>query len=151
MTAGKEERGDRRCSQSRGGSEAPIKTLASSFPSSFCLQSALLSQVDLLMPLSPNLRRREHTTGATHVSKRSLTGTVCTSSRYTRDTGNSATWRNQQCQSSYVPKSKLKIQLLTGSPRLGRSLMTGLLAYCIWLSLVLSHASVYCPELSSVP
>ena len=28
--------------------------------------------------------------------------------------------------------------------------MTGFLAYSIWLSLVLSHASVHCPELSSI-
>ncbi len=51
----------------------------------------LLSKVDLLMPFPPYLRRREHTTRATHVAKSGLTGTMCSSTRDTRNTGNSTT------------------------------------------------------------
>ena len=56
-----------------------------------CLQAVLLTQVDLLVPLSPDLGWREHTTRAAHVSERSLSSTVCTPSGDTGNTGNSAT------------------------------------------------------------
>ena len=80
MTTCKEERGDGGCSQSRRGREAPASMSVLPFYSNYNLQDVLLSQVDFLMPLSPDLGRREHTTRATHVSKGSLTGTVSTSS-----------------------------------------------------------------------
>jgi hypothetical protein len=40
------------------------------------------------VPLAPDLGGSEHTTGAAHVTERSLTGTVCTSTRDTGNTGN---------------------------------------------------------------
>lgn len=51
----------------------------------------LLAKVDLLVPLAPDLGRREHATGAALVTEGSLTGTVSTTTRDTGDTGNSAT------------------------------------------------------------
>lgn len=51
----------------------------------------LLSQVDLLVPLAPDLGRGEHATGSAHVTEGSLTSTVSSASRDTRNTGNSAT------------------------------------------------------------
>ena len=80
MTTCEEERGDGGRSQSRRGREAPASTSVSPFYGNYYLEDVLLSQVDLLMPLSPDLGRRKHTTRATHVSKGSLTGTVSTSS-----------------------------------------------------------------------
>lgn len=53
----------------------------------------LLAQVDLLVPLSPDLCRGEHATRAAHVTKGSLSSTVSSSSRDTRDTGDGATCR----------------------------------------------------------
>ena len=52
---------------------------------------SLLSQVDLLVPLAPDLGRGEHATGSAHVTEGSLTSTVSSASRDTRNTGNSAT------------------------------------------------------------
>jgi hypothetical protein len=54
----------------------------------FCV---LLAKVDLLVPLAPDLGRREHATGAAHVTEGGLTGTVSTTTRDTRNTGDSAT------------------------------------------------------------
>ena len=80
MTSREEKGGDGGRSQSRGGREAPARISISSLHRSYCLQDILLSQVDLLMPLSPDLGGCEHTARTAHVSKSSLTSTVCTSS-----------------------------------------------------------------------
>jgi hypothetical protein len=47
--------------------------------------------VDLYVPLTPDLGRGEHTTGTTLVTESCLTSTVGTTTRDTRDTGNSTT------------------------------------------------------------
>ena len=99
------------------------------------------------MPFSPDLGWREHTARAAHVSKCSLTSTVGAPSRDTGNTGNGATWTNTNV--SQAPLAIAEVSL-TSSPRLSGGLMTGLLAHCVWLSLVFSHTGVYCPELSSV-
>jgi hypothetical protein len=49
----------------------------------------LLAKVDLLVPLAPDLGRREHATRTTLVTERGLTGTVSTTTRDTRNTGDS--------------------------------------------------------------
>lgn len=96
------------------------------------------------MPFSPDLGRREHTTRTAHVSKRSLTSTVGTSSGDTGDTGDGATFTNTGV--SQAPSAIAKLSP-TSTPRLSGGLMASLLAHCIWLSLILGHASVYGPEL----
>lgn len=58
--------------------------------------NSLLSQVDLLVPLAPDLGRGEHATGSAHVTEGSLTSTVGSASRDTRNTGNSATCEDFQ-------------------------------------------------------
>lgn len=55
------------------------------------LQCSLLANVDLLVPLPPDLGRGEHATGTAHVTEGSLTGTVGSTTRDTRDTGDGAT------------------------------------------------------------
>lgn len=54
-------------------------------------REALLVEVDLLVPLSPDLGRGEHASGSAHVTERSLTSTVGSSSGDTGDTGNGTT------------------------------------------------------------
>jgi hypothetical protein len=51
----------------------------------------LLTEVDLLVPLSPDLGGSEHTTGTALVTERSLTSTVSTTTRDTRDTSDGTT------------------------------------------------------------
>jgi hypothetical protein len=87
VTTGKEKSSAGRRSEGRGG------------------RKALLVQVDLLVPLPPDLGRSEHATGAAHVTESSLTSTVSTTTRDTRNTGDGT----------------------TGTPRLGRGLVTSLL------------------------
>jgi hypothetical protein len=50
-----------------------------------------LANVDLLVPLAPDLGRGEHTTGTALVTEGSLTGTVSTTTGDTGDTGDSTT------------------------------------------------------------
>jgi hypothetical protein len=50
-----------------------------------------LALVDASVPAAPDLRGREHTSSTAHVSERSLTAAVGTSSRHTGDTGHGAT------------------------------------------------------------
>ena len=69
MAAGKDE------SRAGGGS----KSRSSS--------EALLVQVDLLVPLAPDLGGSEHASRAALVTEGSLTSTVSTTTRDTRDTG----------------------------------------------------------------
>lgn len=69
VTTGHEESSAGRSSNSRGGSET------------------LLVQVDLLVPLPPDLGGSEHATGSAHVTESSLTGTVSSTTRDTGDTG----------------------------------------------------------------
>ena len=129
---------------------------------------SLLAKVDLLVPLSPDLGGCEHTTRSAHVTESSLSSTVSSSSRDTRNTGNGATWidvelaivldlnaslpvpdfptTNMPSFSSVivpisVPKVK-QICVLTSTPGLSRGLVTSLLAHCIWLTLVLGHSGV---------
>lgn len=73
VATGEEEGGDGGSSQSRGGSEA------------------LLVQVELLVPLAPDLGGSEHATGTALVTEGSLTSTVGTTTRDTRNTGDSTT------------------------------------------------------------
>jgi len=73
VTAGEEEGGDGRCGKGRGSGEA------------------LLAQVDLLVPLAPDLGGCEHATGTAHVTEGGLTSAVSTTTRDTRNTGDSAT------------------------------------------------------------
>jgi len=68
VTAGEEKGGGGRGGESGGSSEA------------------LLSEVDLLVPLSPDLGRGEHATGTALVTKGGLTSTVSTTTRDTRNT-----------------------------------------------------------------
>jgi len=102
VTAGEEQSGGRRSSQSGGGSETT------------------LANVDLLVPLAPDLGRGEHTTGTALVTEGSLTGTVSTTTGDTGDTGDST----------------------TGTPGLSRGLFTSLLAHGVGLALVLGHTDV---------
>jgi hypothetical protein len=76
--------------------------------------------VGLSVPSSPNLGRGEHATTTAHVSESTLAGARSTTTRNTRNTGNSA----------------------TGTPGLGRVLHTSSLGHCVGLSLVLGDLSV---------
>lgn len=51
--------------------------------------NSLLALVDLDVPLAPDLGRSEHATRSTHVTEGSLTGTVGTTTRDTRNTSHS--------------------------------------------------------------
>lgn len=107
----------------------------------------LLSKIDLLMPLSPDLGWGKHTSGTTHVTESSLTGTVGSTSRDTRNTCNGTTYCVSALSSNSSPTTSIlciicNMGKLTSSPRLSGSLMTGLLAHGIWLTLVLGHSSV---------
>ena len=74
VTAGEEKGRNGRSSQSGSGSET------------------LLVQVDLLVPLAPDLGRSEHATRAALVTEGSLTGTVSTTTRHTGDTSDSTAY-----------------------------------------------------------
>lgn len=97
VTAGEEQSGGGRSSQSGGGSET---TVDGRFISSSAFSSSIrsigfnipLANVDLLVPLAPDLGRGEHTTGTTLVTEGSLTGTVSTTTGDTGDTGDSTTY-----------------------------------------------------------
>lgn len=54
-------------------------------------QNSLLALVDLDVPLAPDLGGSEHATRSAHVTESSLTSTVSTATRDTRNTGDSAT------------------------------------------------------------
>lgn len=71
VTTGEKEGGNGGSSQGGSGSEA------------------LLAKIDLAVPLSPDLGRSEHATRAALVTEGSLTSTVSTTTRDTRNTGNS--------------------------------------------------------------
>ena len=126
------------------------------------------------MPLAPDLGRGEHATGSAHVTEGSLTSTVSSASRDTRNTGNSATCEDFQSaflfsaskqfhpilcfcsvrvERGYPPhpphtsflSNMYKIVVLTSSPRLSRGLVTSLLSDGVWLTLVLGHSGVDSP------
>lgn len=80
----------------------------------------LLVLVGLDVPLAPDLGRGEHATTTAHVTESGLAGTVGTASRDTGNTGNSA----------------------TGTPGLGRGLVTSLLGDGVGLAVVLVHVLV---------
>lgn len=102
VAAGHQEGSGRRSSQSGSSSET------------------LLVQVDLLVPLAPDLGGSEHAAGTAHVTEGSLASTVGTATRDTGDTGDSA----------------------AGTPGLGRGLVASLLGDSVGLTLVLVHAGV---------
>lgn len=54
--------------------------------------NSLLALVDLDVPLAPDFGRSKHTARSTHVTKGSLTGTVSTTTRDTRNTSDSTTY-----------------------------------------------------------
>jgi len=151
VTAGEEQSGGRRSSQSGGGSETT------------------LANVDLLVPLAPDLGRGEHTTGTALVTEGSLTGTVSTTTGDTGDTGDSTTYsiergfvsclflpigemvkirwfckflRNLESDSSNLEKCA---KSRTGTPGLSGGLFTSLLAHGVGLALVLGHTDVNLP------
>lgn len=74
VTAGEEQSSAGRGSDGRGSSET------------------LLAKVDLLVPLAPDLGGSEHATRTTLVTERGLASTVSTTTRYTRDTGDSTSF-----------------------------------------------------------
>ena len=108
MTAGEEESRDRGSSQGRNGSESPTKV--SLVDLEIGVGSSLLAKVDLLVPLSPDLGRSEHATRSAHVSESSLSSTVGSSSRNTRNTGNSTTCIGVISHCSLLFASKAKLQ-----------------------------------------
>jgi len=79
-----------------------------------------LTFADLNVPSSPNFGRCEHASSSAHVTESSLSGSVSTTSRYTRDTGHGT----------------------TGSPTLCRSLFSSFFGNGIWLSVILVHSGV---------
>ena len=81
---------------------------------------SLLSDVDLLVPLTPGLGGCEHASSTTHVSEGSLPGSGSTSSSDTWDTGNGT----------------------SGTPRRGRNLLTGSDGDGVGLTLVLVDVGV---------
>lgn len=94
VTTGEKEGGNRGSSQGGSGSEAPrIGTIVSLPEKNVRLQETekllLLAKVDLAVPLSPDLGRSEHATRAALVTEGSLTSTVSTTTRDTRNTGDS--------------------------------------------------------------
>ena len=141
VATGEEEGGDGRSSQSRSGSET------------------LLVQVDLLVPLAPDLGGSEHATRAALVTEGSLTGTVSTTTRDTGNTSDSTAYTGHSSAivfgvRSFVPR-RVFLQLRqnpshlelsrTGTPGLSRGLLASLLAHSVGLSLVLGHAGVHLP------
>lgn len=75
VSASHQERWDRGSSQGRGSSET------------------LLSEVDLLVPLAPDLSWGEHATGAAHVTEGGLSSAVSSTTGDTWNTGNSTSCR----------------------------------------------------------
>lgn len=120
------------------------------------------------MPLPPDLGRSEHATGTALVTERSLTSTVSTAAGDTRDTSDSTAWRVGEATSQHTtpsyppplypfsffllhpsnPRPNSSSVTRTGTPRLGRSLFTSLLAHSIRLSLVLGHTAVDLPVIT---
>lgn len=84
---------------------------------------SLLLLVGLDEPSSPQPGRGKHVTAPNHVTEGGLARSVCTTTADARDTGDGA----------------------TGTPGLGRRLMTGVAGDGVWLSLVLGH--VLCDNL----
>jgi hypothetical protein len=93
VATGKEKRGNSGSSKSGSGSESPSLALVFLKITARLqqIQYSLLTLVDLDVPLAPDLGRGEHATGSAHVTEGSLTGTVSTTTRDARNTGNSAT------------------------------------------------------------
>lgn len=81
---------------------------------------SLLVKIDSSMPSSPDLGRGEHTTTSAHVTEGGLTGTVGSTSRNTRNTGDGA----------------------TGTPRLSRGLVTSTNGNSVSLTAVLVDVGV---------
>lgn len=77
------------------------------------MENSLLALVDLDVPLAPDLGGSEHATRSAHVTESSLTGTVSTTTRDTRNTGDSATCevgfksaKTNSCQQKFHHPSK---------------------------------------------
>lgn len=90
MSTSHEESGVGRGSEGRSGSEAPKFTL-STMSLTVAVALLLLSKVDLLMPLPPDLCGSKHAARATLVTEGGLTGAVSTTSRDTGNTGDGTT------------------------------------------------------------
>jgi hypothetical protein len=167
VTAGEEQSGGGRSSQSGGGSETTVGARLLVPPHSLDVQfvqsdsNIPLANVDLLVPLAPDLSRGEHTTGTALVTEGSLTGTVSTTTGDTGDTGDSTTCSMRSNLVSYcslyrrIPESQnfrefksdssnleKGAKSRTGTPGLSRGLFTSLLAHGVGLALVLGHTSV---------
>jgi hypothetical protein len=121
VATSKNEGGDRRGSESRGSGET------------------LLVHVGLLVPFSPGLGWSKHASTTTHVSESTLTGTVSTSSRHTRNTSNSTTLLHYNFN---IHLTNI-LSFLTSSPRHSRGLVTSLNIDSVSLSLVLGHVGVH--------
>lgn len=76
MAASHEESSVGRGSKGRGGGEA------------------LLAEVDLLMPATPDLGGSEHAAGPAHIAKRCLASAMGTTARDTRNTRNGTTYKS---------------------------------------------------------
>lgn len=144
VATGEEESWDGAGSDGGSSSESPATCVSIRRKIGVCVRLSiiLLTQVNLLMPLSPDLGWREHTTRAALVTKGSLTGSVSTTTRDTRNTGDSATWFGCQICLLFLFSISSCNPKRTCTPGLGRGLFTGLFAHGIWLSLILGHSGV---------
>ena len=118
MAAGKEKRWDGGCCKSGGRGETSIEVISTLLAVPEESNSiVLLPEVDFLMPLPPDFRRGEHAARSTHITEGSLTGTMCSSTRNTRDTSNSTTWKIAKVNlTSSVPVWYLKADLAHQCP-----------------------------------
>lgn len=105
-----------------------------------CHSIATLVNVNLAVPLAPDLGGRKHATLATHVAKRGLAGAIGAATRNTGNTrhGATSTWllaRKEDCKQKISPKRH--------TPRFGGVLMTSLLLDGVRLTLVLVHVGMH--------
>lgn len=91
VAAGKEKSSAGRGSNGGSSGETPDEQLGSRTSIIELELCSLLAKVDLLVPFPPDLGRCEHATRAAHVAVGGLTGAVRSTTRDTRDTGDSAT------------------------------------------------------------
>lgn len=97
VATGEEESWDRGSSQGRGGSETPEGVSIKWIIQRCYAGVLLLAQVDLLVPLTPDLCWGEHATRAAHVTEGSLTSAVSSTTGDTRNTCNGASC-DDECQ-----------------------------------------------------
>ena len=92
MTTGEKKSGHGRRGQRRSGSEASAEE-GVSVAAEPRLPVLLLSKIDLLMPLAPDLGGRKHPSRAALVTKRGLTRSMRSTTRHARDTSHSTACR----------------------------------------------------------